>query len=99
MKRIITEDKPFINDELNERIEWVVDDVLLHDDTYKEWEHDIDQQERMHLSELGRVCQNFTKTDFAAVVITAMENYPFMVLQIVAEYVQHLKGRGKNETD
>ena len=90
-KRIITEDEPFINDELNDRIDWIVDDVLLHDETFKEWEHDIDKQERMHLSELGRICQNFSKTDFAAVVITAMENYPLMVLQIVAEYVQRLK--------
>jgi len=85
------EDEPFINEELNERIDWIVDDVLLHDETFKEWEHDISKQERMHLSELGRICQNFSKTDFAAVVITAMENYPLMVLQIVAEYVQRLK--------
>ena len=85
------EDEPFINEELNERIDWIVDDVLLHDETFKEWEHDITKQERMHLSELGRICQNFSKTDFAAVVITAMENYPLMVLQIVAEYVQRLK--------
>ena len=85
------EDEPFITEELNERIDWIVDDVLLHDETFKEWEHDISKQERMHLSELGRICQNFSKTDFAAVVITAIENYPMMVLQIVAEYVQRLK--------
>ena len=89
-KKIIAEDEPFINDEFNDRIEWAVDDILLHDDSFKEWDHDIDKQERMHLSELGRMCQNFTKTDFAAVVITAMENYPFMVMQIAAEYIQHL---------
>ena len=85
------EDEPFINEDLNARIDWIVDDVLLHDETFKEWEHDITKQERMHLSELGRICQNFSKTDFAAVVITAMENYPMMVLQVVAEYVQRLK--------
>lgn len=91
MARIREEDKPFINDEFNSRIEWVIDDVLLHDDSWKEWDHDIDKQERMHLSELGRICQNFSKSDFAAVVITAMENYPFMVMQIAAEYIQKLK--------
>lgn len=94
------EDEPFINDELNDRIGWVVDDVILHDETWKEWEHDIDKQERMHLSELGRMCQNFTKSDFAAVVITAMENYPFMVLQIVAEYIVNIrKGRKNGRTE
>lgn len=87
----ITEDKPFINEDFTNRIEWIVDDVLLHDDTFKEWEHDIDHQERMHLSELGRMCQNFTKSDFAAVCITACENYPMMYMQIAAEYIQHLK--------
>ena len=91
------DDEPFINEELNDRIDWIIDDVLLHDDTFKEWEHDIDKQERMHLSELGRMCQNFTKSDFAAVVITAMDNYPLMVLQIVAEYVQRLKEGEKHE--
>lgn len=97
-KRIITEDEPFINEELNDRVSWVVDDVILHDDTFKTWEHDVDKQEQMHLSELGRICQNFTKSDFAAVVITAMENYPFMVLQIVAEYiVNQKKGKKDNE--
>jgi hypothetical protein len=45
----------------------------------------------MHLSELGRICQNFSESDFAAVVITGMENYPMMVMQIAAEYIQRLK--------
>ena len=94
-KRIIREEEPFINEEFNDRIEWVIDDVLLHDETFKTWEHDIDGQERRHLSELGRICQNFSKSDFAAVVITAMENYPLMVMQIAAEYIQRLK-EGEN---
>lgn len=85
------EDEPFINEELNNRIDWIIDDVLLRDETFKEWEHDIDKQEQMHLSELGRICQNFSKSDFAAVVITAMENYPMMVMQIAAEYIQRLQ--------
>lgn len=97
-KKIIKEDEPFINDDFNDRIEWVVDDVILHDDTFKEWEHDIDKQERMHLSELGRMCENFTKTDFAAVCIVAMENYPFMVLQIAAEYLVNQR-KGKKDND
>ena len=88
-------DEAYIDEALNERIDRVVDDVLLHDETFKEWEHDIDAQERRHLSELGRICQNFTQSDFAAVVITAMDNYPLMVVQIVAEYIQRLKEGAK----
>lgn len=90
MSRRANEEQPYINEEFNERIDWIVDDVLLHDDTFKEWEHDLDKQERMHLSELGRICQNFSKTDFAAVCITAFENYPLMYMQIAAEGIQRL---------
>lgn len=85
------EDEAFIDEEFNNRIDWIVDDVLLRDETFKEWEHDIDKQERMHLSELGRMCQNFTKSDFAAVCIVAFENYPMMFMQIAAEGIQRLK--------
>ena len=87
------EDKPYINTDLLDRVNWVVDDVILHDDTWKEWEHDIDRQEEMHLSELYRVIENFTKTDLAVATIVAMENYPFMVLQIVAEYLVHKEAK------
>lgn len=85
------ENEAFIDEEFNDRIDWIVDDVLLRDETFKEWEHDIDKQERMHLSELGRMCQNFTKSDFAAVCIVAFENYPMMYMQIAAEGIQRLK--------
>ena len=95
-KKIITEDEPYINEEFYERVNWVVDDVILHDDTFKQWEHDLTKQEQMHLSELGRICQNFTKTDFAAVCITAFENYPLMYMQIAAEGIQRLKEGEKN---
>ena len=94
-KKIITENEPFINEEFNNRIGWVIDDVLLRDETFKEWEHDIDRQEQMHLSELGRICQNFSKSDFAAVCIVAFENYPMMYMQIAAEGIQRLK-EGEN---
>lgn len=86
------EDEPFIDDKFCDRIEWIVDDdVILHDETYKEWEHDQSEEMRRDLSELRRIVENFTKKDFAAVVITAMENYPYMVLQIVAERIMELQ--------
>lgn len=94
-RRIIKEDEPFINEEFNNRIDWIIDDVLLRDDTWKEWEHDLDRQEQMHLSELGRICQNFSKTDFAAVCITAFENYPMMYIADSSGRDPETKGRGK----
>lgn len=85
MKRI--EEEPFIDQDFVDRVNWVIDDTILHDDTWKKWEHNREHEMAMDLSELRRIVENFTKPDFAAVVITAMENYPFMVLQIVAEYL------------
>lgn len=86
------EDKPFIDDEFCDRVDWIVDeDVILHDETYKTWEHDQSEEMRRDLSELRRIVENFTKKDFAAVVITAMENYPYMVMQIAAEHIMQLK--------
>jgi len=91
------DDKPFINNDLIDRVDWVVDDSILHDDTWKEWEHDIDKQEKMHLSELYRMLENFTQTDLAVATIVAMENFPYMVLQIVAEYIVNKeKNNGKH---
>ena len=88
-------DEPFLNRELLDSIEWVVDDTILRDETFKTWEHDLTKQEEMHLSELGRICQNFSKSDFAAVCIVAFENYPMMYMQIAAEGIQRLK-EGEN---
>ena len=80
-------DEPYIDESLNDSINGVIDDTLLHDETFKTWEHDINEQERRHLSELGRIFQNFTKSDFACAVITAFRNYPYMVLQVSAEEI------------
>ena len=85
-------DEAFVDEELNNRIDWIIDDVLLRDDSWKEWEHDIDAQERRHLSELGRICQNFTQSDFAAICIVAFQNYPMMYMQIASEGIQQMKG-------
>ena len=85
MKKI--KEEPFIDQDFVDRVNWIVDDTILHDDTWKKWEYNKAHEMAMDLSELRRIVENFTKSDFAAVVITAMENYPFMVLQIVAEYI------------
>ena len=85
-------DEPFINRKLIDAIGWVVDDTILRDETFKTWEHDLTKQEEMHLSELGRVFENFTKSDFACAVITAFRNYPYMVLQVIAEEITNKEG-------
>ena len=94
-KRI--DDEAFVDEELTSRIDWIIDDVLLHDASWREWEHDIDAQERRHLSELGRICQNFTQSDFAAICIVAFENYPMMYMQIAAEGIQQMKGESNGK--
>jgi len=87
----------YINEEFCDRVDRVVDGDLLRDDSWKFWERfDNDQLERMNLSELERRFGNFSKYDFAAAVLVATENYPFMVMQILAEYIER-KGKKNNE--
>ena len=85
-------DEPYINESLINNIDWIMEDSILHDETFKTWEHDIDKQEQMHLSELGRILENFTKSDLACAVITAFRNYPYMVLQVIAEEITNKEG-------
>lgn len=86
--------EPYIDEEFIGRVDRVIDDSLLRDESFKVWERDLSTEMKRDLSELRRIVENFTKADFAAVVITAMDNYPFMVLQIVAEHI--LKEGDKN---
>ena len=62
----------FVNRELLDRIEWIVDDdILLHDDTFKI--HDKNEQEARHLSELYRVADNMDKKELAYIEIGSNE--------------------------
>ena len=83
----------FINYDLIDRVDWIVDeDVLLHDDTFKI--HDKDEQEARHLSELYRIADNMTKKELAVMAGVAAEKYPFMVMQVIAEYlIRHRENR------
>ena len=83
------DDEPFVNEELMSSIDWVCEDSILHDDTFKI--DDRKTEEAMHLSELYRITCNMDKKELAVVAATAMEKYPYMILQIVAEYVERLK--------
>lgn len=87
-KNDVDHGEPFINDGFCDRVDWILEDTILHDDTYKYYEkYDKTQEERAHLSELERLLRGFEKSDFAVAVMTALENYPYMVLQCVAEYI------------
>ena len=83
--------EPFINEDLIDRVDRVVDESILNDANWKVWEKaDLNKQEEMHLSELYRMIEGFTQTDLAVATIVAMENYPKMVLQIVWEYIERI---------
>ena len=75
---------PYINYELLRRVR-KAREKLVNDDDYKIWERDLDKQEERHLSELGRMCETFTETDFAAIVTVAVKNYPEIVLKAILD--------------
>ena len=84
------DDEPFINQEVVDRTNWIVDDdVLLHDDTFKVDDRNL--EEVRHLSELYRVVNNMDKKELAICVGVAAEKYPFMVMQCVAESVMRIR--------
>lgn len=94
-KKEVDHGEPFINDGFCDRVDWILEDTILHDDTYKYYEkYDKTQEERAHLSELERLLRGFEKSDFAVAVMTALENYPYMVLQCVAEYITKGENNG-----
>ena len=87
--------EPFINEDLIDRVDRVVDESILNAANWKVWEKaDLNKQEEMHLSELYRMIEGFTQTDLAVATIVAMENYPKMVLQIVWEYIERINEEG-----
>lgn len=90
--------EPYINDELLDRVDFIKEDSLLHDDTWKTWEKRLGDQEARALSDWCRTLQGLSKSELAVATIVAMENYPFMVLQIVAEYIIK-KEEKKDERD
>ena len=75
---------PYINYELLKRVR-KAREKLVNDEEYKIWERDLDKQEERHLSELGRMCETFTETDFAAIVTVAVKNYPEIVLKAILD--------------
>lgn len=79
----------FINQDILDRTEWVMNDSILHDETFKI--HDDDQDEARHLSKLWRMALAMDKRELAIVAAAAMQKHPFMVMQIVAEYVVRIK--------
>ena len=86
----------YINDNLIDRVDWINKDTILHDDTWKSWEKHLGDEEALHLTEWCRILENCTKSELAVSTIVAMENYPFMVLQIVAEYLVNEERKNEN---
>lgn len=74
-----------INEELCERVDYVVEDSLLHDETFK-----YRKEEMRDLSEMYRIAMNMDKKQLAVFVCAALDKYTFMVFQNVAEFVINL---------
>lgn len=89
MKTILEPGEPFVNQKILDRSEWIMADTILHDDTFKI--HDAEKEEADHLSELWRLTRGMDKRELAICTMRAMERYPFMVMQIVAEGLVRIK--------
>lgn len=78
--------KPYINQDLLDKVMSTRDNTLLHDDSFKVWEkEDLSPGDKRWLSELGRQIENLTKDEFAVITYVAIQNYPEMVFQLMME--------------
>lgn len=76
--------EPYVNQELLARVQKARLELPEYN---KPW----DVLEDRHLSQLAKQCEAFTETEFAAVIITALRNYPQLVMKIILDELE-----GKN---
>ena len=90
--------KPYIDNELIDRVDYINENGLLHDDSWKTWEKHLGNEEARELSDWCRTLEKSSKSELAVATIVAMENYPEMVMQVAMEYIERLKeGVKKND--
>ena len=88
--------KPYINQELLDKVLSARNNDLLHDNSFKMWEkEELSAGEKRWLSELGRQIENLTKDEFAVIIYVAVQNYPEMVFQLMME--EYLNNKETNE--
>ena len=94
--------KPYINEDLISKVLKARNSELLHDDSFKIWEHqdDFSDADKRWFSELGRSIENLSKDEFAVITCVAVENYPEMVFQIMMEeYLSVVNKENKKDDD
>ena len=77
--------EPYINEDLLEKVLKARKNELLHEDSWKIWEKELDVNEQRYLSDLCRKIENFSQNELAVAIIIAVKNFPEMVFQIMME--------------
>ena len=96
----MSRNEPIINHVLLERVLQIKESELLHDDSFKVWEDDIDDVQKIKLTRLGKMAESMSKEEMAVLVLIAVQNYPEMVFQIMMEeYLINREGKGKRNED
>jgi len=81
----MNDDGGFIENEVIDRVNWIVDDdVLLHDSTFDM--NRLEEAEERHLSELYRLVLNMDKKEMAITLSAILEKQPFLAYQVLAWY-------------
>lgn len=86
----------FINNELVERVDAIVDESLL-DESYKIGS--VDEQEERHISELWRISGNMDKHELATVCARAVRQFPLMYLHVLGEYIIEVLKEGERRNE
>lgn len=77
--------KRIIDADLIDTLDFIEEDTLLHDDTWK-WDTRKEEEEQ-HLTELLRIAKNFDKREVLTICSLAVREYTMDYLQVLAEYI------------
>lgn len=87
-----------INHVLLDRILQIKESQYLHDDSFKIWEDELSDVQKIKLTRLGEMAESLSKEEIAVLVLIAVQNYPEMVFQIMMEeYLVNKEGNKRNE--
>jgi len=80
------DEEAFINREVIDKVDYIEEDCLLHDDSWKVKDTEEEQEQR-HISELWRIADNMDKRELLTICSMSVRKYPFAYLQVLAEWI------------
>lgn len=82
--RFKKKDDVYIDKDLINTVDYIEEDTLLHDDS---WKWSATEEDALHLTKLRDMADNFDKREILTICSFAVRKYPMNYLQVLAEYI------------